>query len=142
MTDLAIDDQQATVIAALIAGYSPEKAAQMAGVPPMMIDIWRRSEIGFQRALLDTHYVRAIQFREKALALADRAFQTLRELLDDRNASPSVRLRAATFIIQTAINPPRFQPAKPMSILDLPMDLARKLARLDGEPLTEADRPR
>ena len=141
MTDFALDDRQATVIAALSAGYSPEKAAEFAGVNPMMIDLWRRNEIAFQRALLDTHYIRAIQFREKALALADRALQTLSDLLDDPKASPSVRLKAATFIFQTAIAPPRFQPAKPLTLAELPLDLAREIAGLDKEPRAEADKP-
>ena len=141
MTDFALDDRQATVIAALSAGYSPEKAAELAGVNPMRIDLWRRNEIAFQRALLDTHYVRAIQLREKALALADRAFQTLSDLLDDPKASPSVRLKAATFIVQTAIAPPRFQPAKPIVLSELPPDLAREIAELHKEPRAEKDKP-
>jgi hypothetical protein len=141
MTDFALDDRQATVIAALSAGYSPEKAAELAGVNPMMIDLWRRNEIAFQRALLDTHYIRAIQFREKALALADRALKTLSDLLDDPKASPSVRLKAATFIFQTAIAPPRFQPAKPVVLAELPLDLARQIAGLDKEPQAEKDKP-
>ena len=141
MTDFALDDRQATVIAALSAGYSPEKAAELAGVNPMMIDLWRRNEIAFQRALLDTHYIRAIQFREKALALADRALQTLSDLLDDPKASPSVRLKAATLIFQTAIAPPRFQPAKPVVLSELPLDLAREIAGLDKEPQAEEDKP-
>jgi hypothetical protein len=141
MTDFALDDRQATVIAALSAGYSPEKAAELAGVNPLMIDLWRRNEIAFQRALLDTHYIRAIQFREKALALADRALKTLSDLLDNPKASPSVRLKAATLIFQTAIAPPRFQPAKPVTLAELPPDLAREIAGLDKEPQAEKDKP-
>ncbi|MGA2148201.1 MAG: hypothetical protein ABSH49_24905, partial [Bryobacteraceae bacterium] len=87
------------------------------------------------------HYVRAIQFREKALALADRALKTLSDLLDDPKASPSVRLKAATFIVQTAIAPPRFQPAKPVVLSELPLDLARQIAGLDKEPQAEEDKP-
>jgi len=52
------------------------------------------------------HYGQALQFREQALALAARAFNTRSDILDDPEASPSVRLRAATFIIKTAIAPP------------------------------------
>jgi len=71
---------------------------------------------------MQTHYGQALRFREKALALAERAFKTLSDILDDPEASPSVRLRAATFLIQTAIAPPPYKPEKPLGVLDLPMD--------------------
>ena len=106
MTDYGLDDKQAIVIAAFIAGYTPAKAAEARRRSPVEIDFWRRNSLPFQKALMDAHYSLALQFREKALALADRAFKTPSDILDDPEASPSVRLKAATFIIQTAIAPP------------------------------------
>jgi len=140
MTDLAINDQQGIALWALAEGYSPEKAAELAGVRPLMIDLWRRNEVAFQRALLDIHYNRAIQFREQALALAERAFKALGNLLDDRTASPTVRLRAATYLVETAITPPRYQPPKPMGLLELPMDIARRVAGLPPRPRPGKDK--
>ncbi|MGA2149568.1 MAG: hypothetical protein ABSH49_31940, partial [Bryobacteraceae bacterium] len=69
------------------------------------------------------------------------ALKTLSDLLDDPKASPSVRLKAATLIFQTAIAPPRFQPAKLIVMSELPPDLAREIAGLDKEPRAEEDEP-
>jgi hypothetical protein len=107
MTDHALTEKQFTVIAALNAGYTIDKAAELAGlIHPTEIHLWCRNFPAFQTALMQTHYGQALQFREKALALAGRAFKTRSDILDDPEASPSVRLRAATFIIKTAIAPP------------------------------------
>ena len=106
MTDYGLDEKQYLVISALSAGYTVDKAAEFGGVHPVEIQLWVRNFPPFQTALMQTHYGQALRFREKALALADRAFQTLSDILDDPEASPSVRLRAATFLIQTAIAPP------------------------------------
>lgn len=105
MTDYGLDNKQAIVVTALASGYTPAKAAELAGVNPIEIEFWRRNSLTFQKALLDAYYSQAIQFRAKALALADCALQIASDILDDPEASPSVRLKAATFIIQTAIAP-------------------------------------
>ncbi|MGA2143420.1 MAG: hypothetical protein ABSH49_00410 [Bryobacteraceae bacterium] len=72
---------------------------------------------------MDACYSHAIRFRAKALALADRAFKTPSDILDDPEASPSVRLKAATFIIQTAIAPPPYKPEEPCGVEELPWNV-------------------
>lgn len=59
-------------------------------------------------ALEHAHYDRATLYRDRALDLVDLAFQTLREVPADPKASPSVRLRAAAFIIEKAVIPPSY----------------------------------
>ena len=123
MTDRALTEKQYLVISALSAGYTIDKAAKFAGIHPTEIELWLRNFPAFRTALRQTHYGQALQFREKALALADRAFQALSDILDDPEAFPSVRLKAATFIGKTAIAPPPYKREKPLGVFDLPWNV-------------------
>ena len=122
MTDFGLDELQLTVIDALTGGANLTEAAAMAGVHLNTLAKWRRNSLNFQVALSHALHIRALQLREKALALADRAFGTLAEILEDLKASPSVRLRAAIFIIKTAIAPPPYKPEKPLGLFDQTVD--------------------
>jgi hypothetical protein len=123
MTDRALTEKQYLAISALSAGYTIDKAAEFAGIQPTEIELWLRNFPAFRTALRQTHYSQALQVREKALALADRAFQTLSDILDDPEAFPSVRLKAATFIGKTAIAPPPYKREKPLGVFDLPWNV-------------------
>jgi hypothetical protein len=103
MNDSHLSSQQFQVIDALSSGASLTQAAAAAGVHRNTIANWRSSSPQFQQALADLESGCALIFRERAQQLADLAFDSLREVLQDPKSSPSVRLKAAIFIIQTAM---------------------------------------
>ncbi|MGP8246528.1 MAG: SEC-C metal-binding domain-containing protein [Bryobacteraceae bacterium] len=123
MTDFALDKQQLKVIDALSGGANLARAAALAGVHPNHIDGWLRNSLNFQVALSHALYSHTLRFRERAVALADRAFTTLSDILHDPQSSPSVRLKAATFIIETAMAPPPYKLDKPLGLFDQPVDV-------------------
>jgi hypothetical protein len=106
MSNFSLTPQQLQVINALSIGTTVTLAAQEAGVHRNTINHWRRNSIPFRNALADAQYDRALYFREHVEDLMDTAIQTLRDLLVDPQAPPSVRLKAALSVIQTAIAPP------------------------------------
>ena len=111
--------QQITVLDALASGASVTQAATEAGIHRNTIANWRRESLTFQAALTNAQYERAFAFREKAEEMTDLAFDTLRALLTDPKASPSVRLRAALTVVKivTAQMPP--QKKLPVAAADL-----------------------
>ncbi|MGA2148943.1 MAG: SEC-C metal-binding domain-containing protein [Bryobacteraceae bacterium] len=109
------------VIDALSSGANLGEAAAAAGVHRNTIANWRRSSPEFQQALAQAQSDRDFLFRERAAGLADLAFTSLREILSDPKASPSVRLKAATFIIQTAMGTPARKATKPFPF-NAPLD--------------------
>ena len=111
--------QQITVLDALASGASVTQAAAEAGIHRNTIANWRRESLTFQAALTNAQYERAFAFREKAEEMTDLAFDTLRALLTDPKASPSVRLRAALTVVKivTAQMPP--QKKLPVAAADL-----------------------
>jgi transposase-like protein len=119
MIDSGLTLEQLEVIDALSSGASLTDAAAQAGVHRNTVAYWRRNFPRFQTALAHAQYDRALLFRERAEALVDLAFQTLRDVLTDPKASPSVRLKAATFIIEKAVAPPPPKPDKPLTFNDL-----------------------
>jgi len=122
MTDFGLDELQLTVIDALTCGANLIDAAAIAGVHLTTLAKWRRNSLNFQVALSHALNIRALQVREKALALVDRAFETLDEILRDPKASPSVRLKAAIFIVKTGMAPPPYKTEKPLTLFDQPID--------------------
>ena len=106
MLDSLISQPQLKVIMALSEGLSSTDAAAQAGVHRNTIACWRRNSLPFRESLADAQYDRAMFFREKVEALIDLAFKTLDDLLADPKTSPSVRLKAAIFIIEKASTPP------------------------------------
>src|ERR1700733_13737318 len=106
MFDEALTTEQLQVINALSEGVNMTDAAAQAGVHRNTIANWRRNSLFFREALADAQYDRALHFRDKAEERLDRAFETLDSVLNDPKSSPSVRLRAAMFIIEKATTPP------------------------------------
>ncbi|MGA2113487.1 MAG: SEC-C metal-binding domain-containing protein [Bryobacteraceae bacterium] len=119
MIDLGISSQQRHVIDALSSGASLSDAAALAGVHRNTVAYWRRNFSFFRAALVHAQYDRAQLFRGRAEALADLAFETVRDILSDPKASPSVRLKAATFIIEIAVTPTSLEPDKPIGFDEL-----------------------
>jgi hypothetical protein len=97
------------VIDALSNGATLNDAAAQAGVHRNTIANWRLNSPEFREALALVRHDRAVLYRERAIELADLAFETLRAVLTDPKSSPSVRLRAAIFIINKATAPPNFE---------------------------------
>jgi uncharacterized protein YecA (UPF0149 family) len=81
-------------------------AAAEAGVHRNTIANWRRNTLSFQNGLANAQYDRALYFREKMEEQADRAVDTIQQILTDPNAPASVRLRAALAVMQVASTPP------------------------------------
>ncbi|MGA2443498.1 MAG: helix-turn-helix domain-containing protein [Tepidisphaeraceae bacterium] len=113
MNDSHLSDRMFQVIDALSSGANLTEAAATAGVHRNTIANWRRNFPQFQQALAHAQSDRDFIFRERAADLVDLAFNSLREILSDPKASPSVRLKAATFIIQTAMAPALLKPKSP-----------------------------
>ena len=106
MTDYGLTSQQLEVIDALTSGVTMTAAAAQVGVHRNTIANWRRNNLPFQHAYAHAQYDRAILVREKMEELVDLAVDTLRGLLADPQASPSVRLKAALAVIQAVSTPP------------------------------------
>jgi hypothetical protein len=106
MFDAALSPQQLQVILALSEGVNMTDAAARAGVHHNTIANWRRNSLPFREALADAQYDRALLVRGKAEDRLDRALETIDAILIDPKASPSVRLKAALFIIEKASTPP------------------------------------
>jgi len=112
MTETIFSTQQTIALDAIASGASVNQAAAAAGVHRNTIANWRRETVNFEIALNNAHYDRALSLREKAEELTDLAFATIRGILEDPNASPSVRLKAALAIanLVTTQMPPRKKP--------------------------------
>src|SRR6266576_169812 len=91
---------QAQVIASLAQGRTITDAARDAGLHRTTIHHWFRTEPVFETALQEAQreYVETLQ--DGMRDLATRAVETLRNLLDDPNTPPAVRLRTALAILQ------------------------------------------
>jgi transposase-like protein len=111
--------QQIQVADALSNGASLTGAAAEAGIHRNTIANWRRESRGFRDALAHAHYFRATLYRDRAIELADLAFEALRKVLTNPESSPSALLRAATFIIGKVATPPPPEKEKPVSMVDL-----------------------
>jgi transposase-like protein len=136
MDDSHLSDRMSQVIDALSSGANLTEAAAAGGVHSNTIANWRRNSPQFQHALAHAQSDRALMFRERAEDLADLAFDSLREILSDPEASPSVRLKAATFIIRTAMAATPQKAYKPLNLNDLfnaPPDSDLPAAPEEGE---------
>lgn len=89
--NVANDEQ---IIGALLACYTIEDAATSLGISARTI--FRRLDDVMFRLDLEQALENVRQAREaQALSLVDSAFSTLQHAMDDNNAPPSVRVRAA-----------------------------------------------
>ena len=120
--------QQFQVIDALSSGATFADAAAQAGADRNTLADWRACD-DFREALADAYYDRAALYRDRAVALADLAFEAIRKVLTDPKSSPSVLLRAATLIIEKVTTPPQFREEKPADITGMlaAMDAADRM---------------
>src|SRR6266566_3240521 len=99
-TNKNLSPVQAQVIAALAQGRTATDTARDAGIHRTTIHHWFRTEPGFKTAFQEAQreYVETLQ--DGMRDLAARAVETLRNLLDDPNTPPAVRLRTALAVLQ------------------------------------------
>jgi hypothetical protein len=114
-----LNPPQLHVIDAVSNGASLTDAAAQAGIHPNTLSQWRRNSPDFREALAITRYDRALLYRDRAVELADLAFETLRHVLTDPKSSPSTRLRAALYIIDKVSTPPKFENEEPANLDDM-----------------------
>jgi hypothetical protein len=93
------------VLSLLAQGVSTTEAAAAAGVHRNTVGTWRRTNPAFARELEFAARERSMFWHDQAAALAEKAVAVLSEILDDKSASPSLRLRAALKVIDMASNP-------------------------------------
>ena len=120
--------QQFQVIDALSNGAAFTEAAAQAGADRNTLVDWRACD-DFREALAGAYYDRAALYRDRAVALADLAFEAIRKVLTDPKSSPSVLLRAATLIIDKITTPPQYREQKPANLTDMfaAMDAADRM---------------
>jgi hypothetical protein len=114
-----LNPPQLKVIDALSNGASMTDAAAQAGIHRNTIANWQRISPDFREALAVTRHDRALLYRDRAVELADLAFEALRAVLTDPKSSPSTRLRAALYIIDKVSTPPKFENEEPANLDDM-----------------------
>ena len=114
-----LNPPQLKVIDALSNGASMTDAAAQAGIHRNTIANWQRISPDFREALAVTRHDRALLYRDRAVELADLAFEALRAVLTDPKSSPSTRLRAALYIIDKASTPPKLENEEPANLDDM-----------------------
>jgi preprotein translocase subunit SecA len=127
--------QQFQVIDALSNGATFTGAAAQAGIHRNTLANWRASD-DFREALASAHHDRGAFYQDRAVELADLAFEALRKVLTDPKSSPSVLLRAATLIIGKITTPPKLQKEKPVDMVDMlaAMDAADRAYFSNDQP--------
>src|SRR5438270_747975 len=118
MPEFLFTPEQTIALDAIATGASITQAAAEAGVHRNTIPNWRRETIGFQLALCNAQYDRALHFRERAEELTDLAFATLTAILSDPAASAPVRLKAALAIVNLVTSQVPPQARHPVQIED------------------------
>ena len=107
MTEPEFTPQQQEVLDAICSGGTIHGAVTLANVLRKDVFAWRRGLPHFAAALKQAFADRDLLLRERAMTLADLAYQTLGDILRDDKASPSVQFKAARFIIEQATAPTR-----------------------------------
>jgi AcrR family transcriptional regulator len=100
ISDTNLSPVQAQVIAALAQGRTATDAARDAGIHRTTIHHWFRTQPVFQAAFEEAQREYVETLRDGMHDLATRAVETLRNLLDDPNTPPAVRLRTALAVLQ------------------------------------------
>ena len=96
-----LSSQQYVVLQALLSGFTISEAAESAGVHRSTIYTWQRSHVEFRSALVEARRLQAETLRDNIQSIAQRSVETLRNILDDEKASPTVRLKAALAVIKS-----------------------------------------
>ena len=100
-----LTDTHYKVLNHLISGVSISEAARLAGVHRNTVTNWRRQIPAFAQLLNEALQERSLLFREEVESLAFKALGALRDILENEDASPSVRLRAALAVLNLSARP-------------------------------------
>jgi hypothetical protein len=103
--DLTLTPQQHRIITLLAAGNSLTQAAAAEDIHRNTIGYWRRTVPAFARELEFAIREQRLYWHEQATSLAPLAIQVIEECLTHPDSSPSLRFRAATFLLKLAIDP-------------------------------------
>jgi transposase-like protein len=95
-----LSTQQMQIISALANGRSIAAVAREFGIHRTTVYHWMKTEPAFLNAYEDAELEFRGQLADHARELANKAFDTIRQILDDEKASPSVRLRAALAVLE------------------------------------------
>jgi hypothetical protein len=105
MNRIEFSPQQQTVVEEIYSGTSISDALAAANILPQDFHAWRRNLPFFGDTLEQALSDRDFMHREKAVSLVDLAYQALGDILRDDKASPSLKFKAAKFIIEQAKAP-------------------------------------
>jgi hypothetical protein len=105
MNRIEFTPQQQTVIEEIYSGNSIADAIAATNVLPGDFHAWRRNIPFFAEVLEQALSDRDFMHREKAASLVDLAYQALGDILRDDKASPSIKFKAAKFIVEQARAP-------------------------------------
>jgi hypothetical protein len=86
-------------------------AIEEAGLKRNIVTEWRHTNPAFNEALEQAIRDRAVVNQERIQALVFPSIAVLRQILDDRKASPSVRLRAVQMVFKMAAAGTKLEPA-------------------------------
>ena len=103
--DPTLTEQQHRIIARLACGWSINSAAKSEKLHRNTVGYWRRTIPAFARELEFASSEQRRYWQDEAVQLASDAFRAIAECITDPKSSPSVRFRAATFIINMATDP-------------------------------------
>jgi len=117
MTQIELTPPQQAVIDAVCSGDTVHQAAAGANVLLEDVLAWRRNLPHFRAALEQALSERDLLHREKAMPLVDLAYQTLGDILRNDKASPSLKFKAAKFIIDQAIGPTQSERKQPWAVV-------------------------
>jgi hypothetical protein len=100
--DPSLTEQQHRIIARLACGWSIHLAAKSEKLHRNTVGNWRRTNPAFARELEFAYREQRRYWQDEAIQLASSAMRAISECINDSKTSPSVRFRAAAFIINMA----------------------------------------
>jgi hypothetical protein len=103
--DSTLTPQQHRIVTLLAAGNTLTEAAAAENIHRNTIGYWRRTVPAFARELEFAVREQRLYWHEQATSLAPVAIQVIEDCLTNPNSSPSLRFRAATFLLKLAIDP-------------------------------------
>ena len=99
----ALSPKQHGILQALLAGHTISEAAELGGVHRSTVYHWCRHDTVFAAAWRDAQSQQAAIILDSFRRLASRALETLESLMTGPSVPASVRLKAATFILQAVL---------------------------------------
>ena len=127
--------QQQHVLTLVAQGSTVSAAADAAGVHRNTVANWRRAgSHEFRKSWDAAQFEQAAYWRDRIQALGDLAIQALQQILEDPKASPSVRLKAATTVLNTIASPTAAKTAQSAQRRDENSELDRMIAQAGHIP--------